>query len=104
MKLSVIALALTAPFLHAQDVVTLRSGEKRTGKIAGLDAAALKFQIPLPLSPGSQPVFASVSIPRADIASVEFAPDPALEQLLKSPDPASLDALRSRWADSLPWL
>lgn len=102
MKHLAIAFVLSASILSAQDVLTLRSGEKRTGKIAGLDATALKFQIPLPVAPGANPVFASISIPRADIVSIDFAPDPAVGQLLSRRPTAG--ELHAAWATAAPWL
>lgn len=101
MKRLFLTFVLSASLLSAQDVLTLRSGETRTGKIAGLDATMLKFQVPLPVAPGASQVFASVAIPRADIVSIDFAPDPAVEQLLLSPRTVELQAA---WSAASPWL
>jgi len=102
MKRLSLTLVFSVATLSAQDVLTLRSGETRTGKIAGLDATALKFQVPLPAAPGAGPVYASVSIPRADIVSIDFAPDPALEQLLSRRPGAG--ELQAAWSAASPWL
>jgi len=104
MKRLLLTFVVSASVLSAQDVLTLRSGEKRTGKIAGLDAAMLKFQVPLPVAPGATPVFASVAIPRADIVSIDFAPDPAVEQLLSRRPVAGVGELQAAWAIASPWL
>jgi hypothetical protein len=86
----------------------MKSGEKRSGIISGLDDRQLRLQVPLPPPPGvtasSAPVFASVSIPRTDVESIEFAPDPSLESLLKSASPDQLTDLDARWLKAEPWL
>ncbi len=88
MKRILLLLLLSVPLLPAQDVLFMKSGEKRSGRLSGLDAQQFRFQVPLPPPPGSPPsapqVFASVTISRADVEHIEFAPDPALEELLKS--------------------
>ncbi len=104
MKRLLLTFVLSASLLSAQDVLTLRSGEKRTGKIAGLDATMLKFQVPLPVAPGASPVFASVAIPRADIVSIDFAPDPVFEQLLSRRPAAGVGEFQAAWATASPWL
>lgn len=106
MKSFVVVFALSASILGAQDVVTLRNGVKRTGKIAGLDAAMLKIQVPLPVESEirTATVFASVSIPRIDIVSIEFAPDPAIEALLKARSLSRPAELQTAWVTAEPWL
>lgn len=91
---------------HAEDVLFMRSGEKRTGVLQEVDAKQFRLQVPLPALPGASgpAAFASVSIPRADVESITFAPDPALDQLLSSPQPTNVPELQARWTKSLPWL
>lgn len=108
MKRILLLLILSAPLLPAQDVLFMKSGEKRPGHVAGLDNVQFRLQVPLPPPPGSAPgaapVFASVSVPRGDVDYIEFAPDPALEAILKSPSAAQIAEIESRWIKAEPWL
>lgn len=90
--------------LHAQDVLFLKSGTTRPGKIAGTDGRLIRLQVPLPTAPGAPPAFASVSVPVDEVASIEFARDPETERLLRSSSPADLPALASLWTAQQPWL
>ncbi|MFZ4774749.1 MAG: hypothetical protein ACOYM3_05265 [Terrimicrobiaceae bacterium] len=108
MKRLLLLLLLTAPLLRAQDVLFMRSGEKRSGKLATLDAAQFRLQVPLPPPPGTPagaaPIFASVSIPRADVEYIEFGSDPESTALIKSPQGQKLADVEISWNKSAPWL
>jgi hypothetical protein len=108
MKTTILLLLFSASLLSAQDVLFLKNGEKRPGRVMGLEALKFRLEVPLPASPGSapsaSPVFASVSVPRADVDYIEFAPDPALEALLKSATPAQIAEIEARWSKAEPWL
>jgi len=97
--------AQTAPAL---DTLFMSSGEKRTGKLSGIDAQNFRLQVPLPPPPGATPttapVFASVSVPRADVDHVEFAPDAAREKQLAGATVAQLPAIEALWKQQLLWL
>ncbi len=101
-------LLLSASLLSAQDVLFLRSGEKRSGRLSGLDDLQFRLQVPLPPPPGAMPetppVFASVSIARKDVDHIDFAPDPARETLLGAIPPPSLADLETAWTKAEPWL
>ncbi len=104
MMKTLLLLLAAATSLHAQDVLFLKSGETRPGKIAGTDGRLVRLQVPLPAPPGAAPAFASVSVPIADIASIEFARIPASERLLRSPSTSDLPALAALWSAQQPWL
>ena len=108
MKTITLFLLFSASLLSAQDVLFLKNGEKRPGHVAGLDATQFRLEIPLPPAPGTAPsatpMFASVSVPRADVDYIEFAPDAALEALLKSATPAQLAEVEARWIKAEPLL
>jgi len=108
MKPLLLLLLLSAPLLHAQDVLFLKSGEKRSGRLSGLDDQTFRFQVSLPPPVGSPPsaaqVFASVAIPREDVDHVEFAPDPALEELLKSATISRVGEIEALWSRAEPLL
>lgn len=108
MMRAVLLLILVCGSLGAQDVLFLRSGEKRAGRLAGIDDKVLRLQVPLPPAPGmpagAAPMFATVAISRADVSQIEFAPDSARDEALKADAierTAELDAL---WAKAAPWL
>ena len=106
MKPFLAALIIGFSTVHAQDVLFLRNGEKRAGQIVSVDANMYRLQVPLPTPPGSQApaAFASVSVPRADVEAIQFAPDTSLDQLLRAPTPAQITDLRARWARAVSWL
>ena len=101
-------LLFPASLLPAQDVLFMKNGDKRSGHLTGLDDLLFRFQVPLPpppgAAPGGAPVFASVSIPRGDVIRIEFAPDPALDALLKSAEVGQLPELETCWDKFQPWL
>ena len=99
-----ILLVLSAPLLSAQDVLFMKNGDRRSGRLTGLDDQQFRFQVPLPPPPGAAPVFASVSIRRGDVDRIEFGADPALEDLLKSADVEQLADVEARWNKAEPWL
>ena len=99
-----ILLVLSAPLLLAQDVLFLKTGDKRSGRLTGLDDQQFRFQVPLPPPPGAAPVFASVSIHRGDVDHIEFAADPVLDALLKSAGVEQLADVEARWNKVEPWL
>ncbi|MFA7344285.1 MAG: hypothetical protein WC003_08285 [Terrimicrobiaceae bacterium] len=108
MKRIFLFVLLSAPLLPAQDVLFMKNGENRPGHLAGVDDLQFRLQVQLPPPPGTPhgaaPVFASVSIPRADVVRIEFAPDPALEALLKSPTPRQTAEIEAHWVKARPWL
>lgn len=106
MKRLLLILALSLAGLRGQDVLLMKNGDRRSGRLTGLDDSLFRFQVPPPPGalPGSVPVFASVSIPRGDVVRIEFATDPALEALLKSATVTQLSELQSRWDKAQSWL
>lgn len=101
-------LILVCGSCFAQDVLFLRSGEKRSGRLAGLDEKSYRLQVPLPPAPGmpagGAPMFATVTIPRADVAQIEFVPDPVREEKLKAATPERIAEADAIWVALAPWL
>ena len=97
-----------APQATALDTLFLASGEKRTGKLVGIDQQNFRLQVPLPppagASPTAPPMFASVTVPRTDVEHVEFAPDEALRKKLDEATPAQIAAIEALWRQQLPWV
>jgi tetratricopeptide (TPR) repeat protein len=105
---ALVAAALAAPEARALDTLFLTGGETRPGRVLGLDSGTLRLRVPLPPRPGAPPggetVFATVSIPRSGIARIEFEPDPARDQLLKSASVDDLPAVEMLWKQWEPFL
>ena len=104
----VLALLLLASSLQAQDVLFMRNGQNRSGRLTGLDDKTFRLEVPLPPQPGSSAsapaATASVSIQKANVSYIEFAPDPARDRALES---AATDRIRETgdlWLRQLPWL
>lgn len=104
--LSIVLFVTTA--LHAEDVLFLNNGEKRSGQLIGMDEKSFRLRVSLPPAPGSPPgaasPFASTSIPRTSVEHIEFAPDPALQALLKNPTASQLAGIEARWEKVNSWL
>ncbi|MEI6278166.1 MAG: hypothetical protein WCQ16_02130 [Verrucomicrobiae bacterium] len=90
--------------LAAQDVLFLRNGERRAGRITAADALVFRLEVPLPARPGMPPAFASVSIPKSQVSHIEFARDPALEEIFPSASPAQLPEIAELWSAQFVWL
>lgn len=76
------------------------AGTQRAGKVVGFDGGAIKLEVPLAVDASAK---ATVSVPLAEVDRIEFAPDPALERLLESPEP-SVTALATAWRRWQPFL
>ena len=98
---TILLLALSVSLLPAQDVIFLRSGESRAGRVTAAGPNLFLLEVPLPPRPGSPAAFASVSVPKSQVSSIEFARDPALEGLLESSAPGDLPAIATLWAAQL---
>jgi hypothetical protein len=107
-----VALALVAPnWLSGQtpapstlDIVFLKDAavSKRVGRVLGLDAQALRLQVPLP-GAGTN-AFATVTIPRGEVERVEFAENKTLEEWIRSDDAAHFPRVEAAWKQWLPYL
>jgi len=87
----------------AADQVTLvmKNGGNRTGEIIFADDHQIRLKIAL----GEQgDATATVSIPRSAMNTIEFESDPAMEQLLGSPNPTHTEELDALWTKFNPWL
>ena len=104
----ILFLMLVCGALSAQDILILRSGEKRAGRLVGLDEKAFRLQVPLPpalgMPTGGTPLFATVTIQRADVSQIEFAPDPARDERLRLATVERISEVDALWTKSAPWL
>jgi hypothetical protein len=97
--LLLLALAASA-FAQTTEVVdTLflndAAGTRRVGRVVGIDATTFKLEVPLSVGPAG--ATAKVSVPRAQVSRIEFAPNAARERLLANPTAASTIALNVEW-------
>lgn len=108
MKRLAILLALFASTAHADDVVFMNNGDKRAGRLISIDAQSYRIQVALPPPPGATPgapqMFASATIPRGDVAQIEFSPDPQREALLRAASVAQIPDVEAQWTKLSPWL
>lgn len=107
-RLLLILLAGMVSSSHAEDVLFLRTGEKRAGRLSGLDAQSFRLGVPLPPQPGAPlnapPAVASVTISRNDVSHIEFSPDPVQNEKLKSATVAQIPEIGGIWLKQVPWL
>jgi tetratricopeptide (TPR) repeat protein len=90
------------------DTIFLLRGEKVVAHVISLDSVGIRVQKPLPPPPGAPatatPVFATVTIARADVDRIEFAPDEVRDRKLKEAQPAQLAEVGAIWLKARPWL
>jgi hypothetical protein len=90
------------------DTLFLQRGDRMVGKLIAVEDANIRLQRPLPPPPGTTepatPVFATVTLPRADIASIEFAPDETRDRLIREATVAQLPEMEALWKRFEPWL
>jgi hypothetical protein len=105
MKRALLALLTSACLADAQDVLEMKAGAPRTGKIIAIDEKSIRLQLDIPTQDGSVPrATPSISIPRADVRSIEFASDPERERAMRSAGPQDIPALEDYWEQFTPWL
>lgn len=75
------------------DTIFLSNGERRAGRVTGVDAQGFAFEVPL--VPGQPP--AVVKIPRASVTQIEFAPDDARDATIARGAASQVAALWQRW-------
>lgn len=92
----------------ALDTIFLLRGEKMAAKVVSLEGPNLRVQKPLPPPPGAPatatPVFATVTIARAEVDRIEFAPDEARDRKVAEATVAQLPEIELLWKKSEPWL
>jgi len=97
----ILVLLAAAPSLVADDEVRLKDGNKRKGRIVGMDETSFRLSLPGPV-PGQSA--GTTSIPRANVERIIFAPDRTLEAVRANPGPGALNTARVRWQTLQPML
>lgn len=97
--LAILAKALIAP-ASAQDVITRADGTRQAGRVVGIDDRLLKVEVAL--VPG-QPA-ASVTVPRTEVARIDFAATEDEQRLLKAGIAADPTQIARFWTQKEPYL
>ena len=98
-------LLATSLICHAADVLELKNGQRRSGKIVSADEKLIRLEIEIP-NPSAQmpPPVVSTAIPRADVQAIDFTPDPDREAVVRSAGVQDIPALEAYWSKFSPWM
>lgn len=104
-----LGLLLVSPcFAQNLDTLIMANGQTAVGRLVGLDAQSYRLQKELPpppgISAGAPPMFATLTIPRKNVAHIEFALDEEREKRLKDATPAQMAMVEAAWKQFEPWL
>lgn len=90
------------------DTLFMLRGEKTLGHLIGLDKTIYRLEKPLPPPPnapsGAPAIIATVTLPRAGVDSIVFAPDSQRDNVLKSATGDDLAQVSAWWERAEPWL
>ena len=84
----------------AQDTLTMTNGERRTGRVVGLDAK--NFSLQVVLVPGQPP--GTIGVPRAAVRQIDFAPDEARDAFLAKATTAQAAQVGAHWTRVEPFV
>jgi hypothetical protein len=96
--LGIVSLPAQTP--AALDTIFLSSGERRAARVTAMDAQG--FSVEVTLVAGQPP--ATIRVPRASVAQIEFAPDEARDTFLARATTAQLASVAALWARWEPFL
>lgn len=107
LRAATLSLALLAA-AHAEDVLFLKNGVQRVGRIAGFDGQTFRLEVVLSRPAGAPTLAAApratVSVPRADVERVEFTPDPARDRFLQTATTTQAGRVGALWTQAAPLL
>ena len=78
----------------------MTNGERRTGRVVGLDAK--NFSLQVVLVPGQPP--GTIGVPRAGVRQIDFAPDEARDAFLAKATPAQAAQVAMLWTRAEPFV
>lgn len=84
----------------ALDTLVMTTGERRPAKILSLDAQGFSVEVVLAPGQGS----GTMRIPRGSVSQVEFAPDPARDNLIAKATSTQLASVAALWQKWEPFL
>ena len=100
-----ILLAVTCIAAHAQDVLEMKTGSRRAGKIISFDEKFIRLELDLTAQGSSSArSVASIALPRGDVLSIAFAPNSQRDAAIRSATAQDIDALDGYWKEFKPWL
>ena len=90
---------------QAQDVLEMKTGNRRAGKIVSFDERFIRLELDIPSESGAAPQsVASIAVPRGDVLSIDFALDPQRDAAIRSAAVPDIAALEADWKIFKPWL
>ena len=105
MKRTLLILLAATSIGHAQDVLEMKTGNRRVGKIISLDDKFIRLQIDIPAQAGSSPqAVPSIALPRIDVQSINFAIDTTRDAAIQSATIQDIPALEQYWEKFRLWL
>ena len=100
-----ILLAVTCIAAHAQDVLEMKTGSRRAGKIISFDEKFIRLELDLTAQGSSSArSVASIALPRGDVLSIAFASNSQRDAAIRSASAQDIDALDGYWKEFKPWL
>jgi hypothetical protein len=105
MKHAILILLASSLVCHAVDVLELKNGQRRPGKILSTDEKFIRLEIEV-ANPSAQvpPPMVSTAIPRADVQAIDFGAAPDREAVVRSAGVQDIPALEAYWSKFSPWL
>jgi hypothetical protein len=105
MKRTLLILLAATCLAEAQDVLEMKTGSRRTGKIISFDERFIRLELDLAAQGGSSArSVASIALPRGDVLSIAFAPNSQRDAAIRSATAQDIDALDGYWKEFKPWL
>ena len=100
-----ILLAVTCIAAHAQDVLEMKTGSRRAGKIISFDEKFIRLELDLTAQGSSSArSVASIALPRGDVLSIAFVSNSQRDAAIRSASAQDIDALDGYWKEFKPWL
>jgi len=105
MKRTLLILLAATSICHAQDVLEMKAGNRRVGKILSADEKFIRLQLDIPAQSGSALQAApSIALPRNDVQAIDFAIDTSRDRVVHSAAIQDIPALEQHWEKFRPWL
>ena len=96
---------MTCIAAHAQDVLEMKTGSRRAGKIISFDEKFIRLELDLTAQGSSSArSVASIALPRGDVLSIDFASNSQRDAAIRSAAAQDIDALDGYWIEFKPWL
>ena len=105
MKRTLLILLAATCVAQAQDVLEMKTGNRRAGKIVSFDERFIRLELDIPSEGGAAPQsVASIALPRGDVLSIDFALDSQRDAAIRSAAISDIPALEADWKIFKPWL